>query len=136
MHLLLASVFRIFRKAIEIKVQSTVVDIVPTCVYLHNFLSSQPDSAKYFSPQGYFDNEDSNTGEIIRGSWSEVTSSDSGIRPLRLLPRNASRTVIKIKDEFTNYFLTAKVSIPYQNTRKYKACPSESGTDKFMQRFV
>ena len=85
---LLASVFRIFRKPIEIKVESTVVDIVLTCVYLHNFLCSQPDSARY-SPQGCFDNVDASTGEIIGGSWREVTSSDSGIRPLRLVPRNA-----------------------------------------------
>jgi len=76
---LLASVLRIFRKPIEIKVESTVVDIVLTCVHLHNFLRSQPVSARYYSPQGCFDNEDANTGEIIRGSWREVTSSDSGI---------------------------------------------------------
>jgi hypothetical protein len=47
---LLASVFRIFRKPNEIKIESTVVDIVLTCVYLHNFLRSQPDSARYYSP--------------------------------------------------------------------------------------
>jgi hypothetical protein len=41
---LLGSVFRIFRKPTEIKVESTVVDIVLTCVYLYNFLRSQPDS--------------------------------------------------------------------------------------------
>jgi hypothetical protein len=84
-------------------------------VYLHNFLRSQPDSARNYSPQGCFDNEDANTGEIIRGSWREVTLSYSGIRPLRLLPRNASRTAIQIKDEYMNYFLTAEGSIPYQN---------------------
>jgi hypothetical protein len=112
---LLASVFRIFRKPIEIKVESTVVDIVLTCVYLHNFLRSQPDSARYYSPQGSFDNADASTGEIIRGSWTEVTSNDSGIRPLQLLPRNASRTAIQIRDEFMIYFLTAEGSIPYQN---------------------
>jgi hypothetical protein len=112
---LLASVFRIFRKPIEIKVESTVVDIVLICVYLHNFLRSQPDSARYYSLQGCFDNEDASNGEIIRGSLGEVTSSDSGIRPLRLLPQNASRTVIEIKDEFMNFFLTAEGSIPYQN---------------------
>ena len=112
---LVASVFRIFRKPIEIKVESTVVDIVLTCVYLHNFLRSQPDSARYYSPQGCCDNEDASTGEIIRGSWTEVTLSDSGIRPLRLLPWNSSRMAIKIRDEFMKYFLTAEGSIPYQN---------------------
>jgi hypothetical protein len=95
---LLASVFRIFRKPIEIKVESTVVDIVVTYVYLHNFLCSQPDPARYYSPRRCFDNEDMSTGEIIRGSWRKVTSSESGIKPLRLLPRNASRMVIQIRD--------------------------------------
>jgi hypothetical protein len=110
---LLASAFRIFRKPIEIKV--AVVDIVLTCVYLHNFPCSQPDSSRYYSPQGCFDNEDASTGGIIRGSWREVTSSDGGIRPLRLIPRNASRMAINIRDEFMNYFLTSEGSIPYQN---------------------
>jgi len=112
---LLAYAFRIFRKPIEIKVESTVVDIVLTYVYLHNFIRSQPDSARYYSPQECFDTEDASTGEIIRVSWREVTSSDSGIRPLRLLPRNASRTAIKFRDEFMNYFLTAEGSVRYQN---------------------
>ena len=119
----LASVFRIFRKPIEIKVESTVVDIVLNCVYLHKFLRSQPDSARYYILQGCFDNEDESTGEIIRGSRREVTSSDSGIRPPRLLPRNASRMAIKIRDEFMNYFLTAEGSIPYQiNTYNCANC--------------
>ena len=104
---LLTSAFRIFQKPIEIKVE--------TCVYLHNFLHSQPDSARYYSLQGCFYNEDASTGEIIRGSWREVTLNDSGIRPLRLHPQNASRTAIKIRDEFMNYFLTAEGSILCQN---------------------
>jgi hypothetical protein len=112
---LLASVFRIFRKPVEIKVESSVVDIALTCVNLHKFLRSKPDSPRYYSPQGCFDNEDASTGEIIRGSWREVTSSDSGIRLLRLLPRNASRTAIQSRDELMNYFLAAEVSISYQN---------------------
>jgi hypothetical protein len=62
---LIESVFRIFRKPIEINVESTAVDIVLTCVYLHNFLRSQPDSPRNYSPQGYLDNEFASTGEII-----------------------------------------------------------------------
>ena len=83
--------------------------------YFHNFLRSQPDSARYYSPQACFDNENASTGEIIKGLWREVTSIDSGINPLRLLPRNTSRTAIQIRDEFMNCFLTAEGSIPHQN---------------------
>ena len=38
---LLASVFRIFRKPIEIKVESTVVDIVLTCTFTNFFVRNQ-----------------------------------------------------------------------------------------------
>lgn len=83
---LLASVFRVFRKPIEIKVQSTVIDIVLACIHLHNFLRSRPESAQTYSPPGCFDYEDPSTGEIIPGSWRNVTQNDGGLRPLRLFP--------------------------------------------------
>lgn len=112
---LLASVFRVFRKPIEIKVENTVIDIVLACVYLHNFLRSQSDAARYYSPQGCFDNEDASTGELIPGSWRQITSGDNGLRPLRLTPRNSSRIAKDVREEFMNYFMSAQGSISHQN---------------------
>lgn len=114
---LLASVFRIFHKPIEVKVENTVVDIVLACVYLHNFLRSQPDSVRYYSPLGCFDNEDESTGEIIPGSWRQITRADNGLIPLRKIPRNSPRTAKDIRDEFMNYFISAEGSISRQ--KKY-----------------
>lgn len=111
---LLASVFRIFRKPIEIKIENTIVDIVLACVYLHNFLRLQPDEPRY-SPQGCFDHEDASTGEIIPGSWREITSGDSGLRSLRTTPRNASRSAKDIREEFMNYFMSSEGLISRQN---------------------
>ncbi|CAH1986983.1 unnamed protein product [Acanthoscelides obtectus] len=87
---LLASVFRIFRKPIELKVDSTVIDVVLSCVYIHNFLRMQIDSTRDYCPPGCFDNEDVSTGEIIPVSWRVITADDSGYRPLQRIPPELS----------------------------------------------
>lgn len=111
---LLAAVFRIFRKPIEIRNQSTVIDIVLTCVYLHNFLRLQPDSGRFYSPPGSLDSEDASTGQIIPGSWRDLIANDTGMIPFRPVPRNASRLAQVMRDEFTNYFMSDEGSVPFQ----------------------
>lgn len=112
---LLASVFRIFRKPIEVKVESTIVDIVLGCVYLHNFLRLQPDSTRHFCRPGCFDNEDASTGEIIPGSWRGITSGDSGLTALQRVPRRPSLIASEIRNEYMNYFMSNEGSVPFQN---------------------
>ncbi|XP_022169456.1 uncharacterized protein LOC111033161, partial [Myzus persicae] len=112
---LLSAVFRIFRKPIEIKVEETIVNIVLACVYLHNFLRMQPDSAKFYSTSGCFDNEDSSTGEIIPGSWREITSGDTGLRQLRSIPRKPASNATNIREEFKSYFMSEIGSLPFQD---------------------
>lgn len=112
---LLASVFRIFRKPIELKVDSTVIDIVLSCVYIHNFLRLQTDSSRHYCPPGCFDNEDVRTGEIIPGSWRAITADDSGYRALQRIPRRPSNTSIQIREEFMNYFMSDIGAIPFQS---------------------
>lgn len=79
---LFSSVFRVFRKPIEIKIEDLIVNIVLACIYLHNFLRVQPDSRQFYSTSGCFDNYDTSTGDIIPGLWREITSGDTGLRPL------------------------------------------------------
>lgn len=112
---LIASVFRIFRKPIEIKVLGTVINIVTTCLLLHNFLREQPDAARQYSPPGCFDQEDEVTGEVIYGTWREVTATDNGMSPLVRLPRNPTVAAKKIRDEFKDYFISDAGSVPFQN---------------------
>lgn len=50
------------------------------------FLITQSDSTNY-SISGCFDSEYASTGEIIPESWREITSGDTGLRPLRVIPR-------------------------------------------------
>nr|CAH7742405.1 unnamed protein product [Callosobruchus chinensis] len=111
---LLSSVFRIFRKPIEVKVDNTVSDIVLACVYLHNFLRSQNDSQRFYAPPGSFDTEDSCTGQIIPGSWRQITASDTGVRQLRKTPRNASNAAKAIREEFMEFFISPQGSITQQ----------------------
>ncbi|KAG8296521.1 hypothetical protein J6590_055167 [Homalodisca vitripennis] len=84
----MASVFRVFRKPIEVKVENTVIDIVLACVYLHNFLRSQPDCSQTYTPPGTFDREDVNTREVIPGTWRRHTAGDTRLTALRRPPRN------------------------------------------------
>lgn len=65
---LLASVFRILHKTIDLHVENTK-KVVLACVYLHNFLRRSSQSLNLYSPPGVFDNEDIDTGRIIPGSW-------------------------------------------------------------------
>lgn len=101
---LLASVFRIFRKPIEIKVENTVVDIVWACVYLHNFLRTQSDAN--YAPPGCVDSEDASTGDVIPGSWRDITAGDSGMRSLQAIPRRASQKAEDIRNELKEYFMS------------------------------
>lgn len=108
----MSAVFRVFRKPIEVKVENTVVDIVLACVYLHNFLRSQPDRCRHYTPPGSFDREDLVTGEVVPGNWRSVTSGDTGMRPLPSFPRNMPQRAKAVRSEFKDYFLTEIGSIP------------------------
>lgn len=107
----MSSVFRVFRKPIEVKVENTVIDIVLACVYLHNFLRSQPDCSRNYTPPGTFDREDVNTREVIPGTWRRQTSGDTGLTALNRLPRNMAVKAKQVRSEFKEYFLTAIGSI-------------------------
>jgi len=92
---LLSSVFRVFRKPIEIKIEDTICNYyyyTRLCYLHHNFLSVQPNSRQFYSTSGCFDSYDSCTGEIISGSWREITSGDTGLMPLRSIPRKPATT--------------------------------------------
>jgi hypothetical protein len=111
---LLGSVFRIFRKPIEVKIDDTVSDIVLACVCLHNFLRSQDDCQRFYSPPGSFDTEDASTGQLIPGTWRQITASDNGVRPLRSVPRNATNAAKDIRKEYVAYFVSPQGSISRQ----------------------
>lgn len=70
----------------------TVDKIIKACCVLHNWLRTR--SASYIQP-GLIDEENTNSGEIIRGSF----------RPLRSFSRNHSRNAHRIREHYSDYFV-------------------------------
>nr|CAH7732078.1 unnamed protein product [Callosobruchus chinensis] len=64
------------------------------------------DSQRFYAPPGSFVTEDSCTGQIIPGSWRQITASDTGVRQLRKTPRNASNAAKAIREEFMEFFIS------------------------------
>lgn len=108
---LLASVFRILHKTIDLHVENTK-KVVLACAYLHNFLRRSSQSLNLYSPPGVFDNEDIDTGRIIPGSWR---NNELDLTGLQSIPRNSSATAKEVRDEFMYYFMSDQGRLPWQD---------------------
>lgn len=95
----LVSKFRIFEKPIPL-LPETVDKIIKACFVLHNWLRTR--SASYIQP-GLIDEENTNSGEIIRGSWREIPQ--EAFRPLSSFSGNHSRNAHRIRDHYSDYFV-------------------------------
>lgn len=96
---ILTSVFRIFRKPIELDVEKAPL-IIMTCILLHNFLRNSKYSRNIYTPPGIFDSDES-CGD---GFWRQKETNSAGIRSIRQMPRRASMDVSEIRNEYANYF--------------------------------
>nr|CAI5865358.1 unnamed protein product [Callosobruchus analis] len=112
---LLSAVFRIFRKPIAVKPDTTEA-LVFTCIHLHNFLRRHAVSRKRYSPSGTFDIENVDTGEITPGSWRRDTAGDTGMISLKKVPRKAGNDAKLIREEFMNYFMSPEDSVSWQES--------------------
>nr|CAI5848642.1 unnamed protein product [Callosobruchus analis] len=112
---LLSAVFRIFRKPIAVKPDTTEA-LVFTCIHLHNFLRRHAVSRKRYSPSGTFDIENVDTGEIAPGSWRRDTAGDTGMISLKKVPRKAGNDAKLIREEFMNYFMSPEGSVSWQES--------------------
>lgn len=112
---LLSAVFRIFRKPIAVKPDTTEA-LVLTCTYIHNFLRRNAVAKKKYSPLGTFDIENVDTGEITPGIWRRDTAGDTGIISFRKIPRKAGNDAKVIREEFMNYFVSKEGSVSWQET--------------------
>ncbi len=111
---LMASVFRIFRKPMELKLDN-IIDVTLCCVYLHNFLRKSVSSRSRYAPFGCLDSEDINSREIILGSWREITENDTGLRPLVNIARRPSLHATNVRDEYLEYFMSDMGSVAWQH---------------------
>ncbi|KAM4045446.1 putative nuclease HARBI1 [Anomaloglossus baeobatrachus] len=85
----LASRFRIFHTAINLKIE-TIDKVVLACCVLHNFLRKR--EGRHYIPVGYVDTVNDVTGELIPGSWRE---NDPHLPPL-----NPPVVIGRISDEY------------------------------------
>ncbi|XP_047034656.1 protein ANTAGONIST OF LIKE HETEROCHROMATIN PROTEIN 1-like [Helicoverpa zea] len=100
---ILTTVFRIFRKPIEIDIEN-VPTVTMTCILLHNFLKNSKTSSNIYAPPGTFDSVVD--GVNIDGSWrqNQTNPDNLAIRPIADVPRRSSRNVCEIRTEFAHYF--------------------------------
>lgn len=101
---ILASVFRVLRKPILLHPEK-VETIVMTLVLLHNFLrhsSSFPHLV--YTRQGSFDNENTETGEVIPGTRRNEAEGTS-FRPLHAIARRSAANFKQNREELAHYFL-------------------------------
>lgn len=103
---ILASKFRIFRKAIIAEVQ-IVENIVGACVCLHNWLIMQQED--YLSP-GLVDTEQED-GSIVPGEWRNDSNTCFG--NFNTGTYNATEKAKNIRNAFADYFVN-EGSVPWQ----------------------
>lgn len=65
---IISSVFRVLRKPILLAPERVESVVLAVCT-LHNYLMSEESCANKYVPEGTFDRENLETGEIIQGSW-------------------------------------------------------------------
>nr|CAI5850163.1 unnamed protein product [Callosobruchus analis] len=111
---IMASVFRVFRKPMQLKVDN-VEKITKACVYLHNYLRKSKTSRSLYTPSGSFDNEDLENGTIIPGTWRSITQNDAGLICLDRVPRRPPTDAKLIREEFKEYFMTAQGKVEWQD---------------------
>ncbi|XP_037560165.2 uncharacterized protein LOC119437168 isoform X2 [Dermacentor silvarum] len=106
----MASRFRIFRRAINLQPQNADYVVMACCV-LHNFLR---DDVIYMTAN-YVDSEDA-YGNITSGQWR--TTQDSGTSAMFSLQpstgHNYTRTAAETRDLFCSYFVSREGSVPWQ----------------------
>lgn len=100
---LLTSVFRIFRRPINLHPDS-VSQIVMSCILLHNFLRKSRTSSSRYSPPGTFDTYDENGSLVRNGLWRMSQDECGAIRPVPQIPRRSPLVAVRIRDEFSAYF--------------------------------
>jgi len=110
---LLASVFRIFRKPVIVK-PSTAEDITLECVYLHNSLTNSV-AKQLYSPPGTLDFENIDDGTVIKGEWGREIQNDSGMVKLAKTPRNHRNDAKKIRDTFWDYVMSNEGRVSWQD---------------------
>lgn len=112
---LAANRFRVLRKPMLLHPDRVKAVVLAICT-LHNYLMQGKGSAKRYAPLGTFDMEDSDTGDLINGSWRlEEGMPDSNLIPLQATKsRNHPKPAEQVRMEFTEYFSCPQGKVHWQ----------------------
>ena len=109
---ILAARFRVFRRPIHAKI-STVESITKAAVGLHNFLMKDRVFNDKYCPPGFVDREQN--GNLRNGEWRDLVLNDNGLLPVgRCSSNNYGKEAKRVRDDFCNYFCSAKGEVPWQ----------------------
>lgn len=109
---LLASVFRVFRRPLMVKVENAEI-VTKTCIHLHNYLRRNKRSRELHCPPGTLDSE-TQDGLFIPGSWRAVVQNDTGLKDLSRRPRKSTFQAKEVRNEFARYFKSDEGLVPWQ----------------------
>ena len=109
---IIANKFRVLRKPMALT-PGRVKDIVLAICALHNFLLESKDRANYLH-QGLIDTENEDTHEVTPGTWRDDGPTNS-MFPLHTgIQRNYAISQKQVREEFTEYFMTAEGEVSWQ----------------------
>lgn len=108
-----SAVFRVLRKPMLLEPEIAEV-IVLAVVNLHNFLRRSKSSRNIYTPPGTFDSDIN--GQFIPGTWrGEINEvNPSSLISLRTPPRRSPEDAKQIRQEFTEYFMSAEGRVSWQ----------------------
>lgn len=107
---ILSARFRLFRGVINLKTSTADLAVKAACA-LHNWLRIT-DTREYF-PFGTVDREDTDTGDLINGSWHSEVQALQSVRHLGI--NNHSQAANSVRDKYADYF-SGDGAVPWQDT--------------------
>ncbi|CAB4006040.1 Hypothetical predicted protein [Paramuricea clavata] len=90
-----------------------VKKITLAILVLHNWLRADAGSRAVYCPSTLIDNENCDTGEIIKGTWRADTTSESFLDLQPTISRNSTSKAKQMREEF-NVWFNNKGDLPWQ----------------------
>lgn len=111
---IMSSVFRVLRKPLLLAPKRVEIVVLAVCS-LHNWLLSDKYSANVYTPEGTFDRENLETGEMIHGSWrNEELAAESFLPLSQQGSNNYSKNAKEVREEYREYFVSNLGEVPWQ----------------------
>lgn len=108
---ILVSRFRVYEKAIPLKIETTEILVKATCA-IHNWLRQTSSSKIPYISDGLIDAEIWEEGRILPGTWRQTKH--DGLSDITLVTsNNHKKTAAAVRDEYAKQFCSTEV-VPWQ----------------------